>query len=167
MRLDAGRATGEFERVEPNLTSMIDICFMIIIFFIANMRILLPEGDFFMKMPPASGGGGPASDADAPVLVVRLQADKDGNLAGIQMGERKLATCEELRRQIREIVQAGRDGTAAKSQAEVKIDCDYNLSFDAAMDALSAISGYVADDKQTIVRMIEKISFSPPKKPAS
>jgi hypothetical protein len=41
----------------------------------------------------------------------------------------------------------------------------YNLKFEYIVDALTAISGFVADDHQTIVRMIEKIRFAPPRKP--
>ena len=94
---------------------MIDVCFQIIIFFIANMRIILPEGDFNVTMPAAvpkagraaslSGGGGSSAagqgeqpaPAELPAIRIHLLADKSGNLAGIQIGERPIGTFKELR----------------------------------------------------------------------
>jgi biopolymer transport protein ExbD len=158
--------SGDYERVDPNMISMIDICFMIIIFFIANMRLFLPEGDFYIKMPSAAPQEGTPSNADSPVVRVRLHADRSGGLAGIQVGERKVESLKELRRQIREISAIDRGPAGTPSQTEVEIDCDYNLSFESAVDALTAISGYVADDR-TIVHTIERVRFSPPRKPKS
>lgn len=158
---------GDFDRVDPNMTSMIDVCFMLLIFFIANMRILFPEGDFNIKMPNSASAESKGSDNDVemPRIMVRLKADRDGNLVGIQMGERKLDSIKELRRLIREIADLNKD--AAGPSTEVEIDCDYNLTFDHAMEALTAICGYVADDKQTIVNTIDNVRFSPPRKPNS
>ena len=110
-----GAGSGEYQRVDPVMTPMIDVCFQIIIFFIANMRIILPEGDFNVTMPAAvpkagraaslSGGGGSSAagqgeqpaPAELPAIRIHLLADKSGNLAGIQIGERPIGTFKELR----------------------------------------------------------------------
>lgn len=159
-------STGDFERVDPNMTSMIDVCFMMLIFFIANMRLLLPEGDFSIKMPAGAPGAGTPNNADMPMIMVRLQADARGNLASIHMGERRLSTFDELHREIRSLVEVDRGPAATPARAKVEIDCDYNLSFENAVDALSAISGYVSNDKQhTVINMVDNIQFAPPRRP--
>jgi hypothetical protein len=48
---------------------------------------------------------------------------------------------------------------------EVEIDSDENLRYEYVVDAVSATSGYVADDKKTVVRMIEKVRFGTLRKP--
>ncbi len=157
-------AEGDFDRIEPNMISMIDICFMIIIFFIANMRLNSPEGDFFLKMPSGAPREGLPSETDMLPIAVRLHADRNGNLVGIQLGDRNLRTIKELQRQIRDMAEGDRGPAATPCRSEVEIDCDYNLAFECAVDALDAVSGYVADDGKTIVRTIEHVRFSPPRK---
>jgi biopolymer transport protein ExbD len=175
-----GNATGEFQRLEMTMTPMIDVCFQIIIFFIANMRIILPEGDFGVTMPAAAPGASraagagvaapagqkdPALAAELPTIKIHLFADKNGGLAGIQMGQRAIANFEDLRRQICDLCGLDRGPAGAIAGIEVEIDFDYNLKYEFVMRAVTAISGYMADDKQTVVRMIEKIKFGTPKKP--
>ena len=161
-----GKGTGDFQRVEMMMTPMIDVCFQMIIFFVANMRIFLPEGNFNIEMPAASPQGGtPSDDAQMPPIKIRLQADKEGNLAGIQMGQRAIHTFKELRGEIRQLCGADRGPAAASASPEVEFECDYNLKYEYVVDAVTAISGYPANDDQTIVRMIEKIRFIPPQEP--
>ncbi len=162
MKIEKGG--GEFKKVEVNLTPMIDACFLLIIFFILTLKLFSPEGDFGITMPLASPRQGLRPTPELPPVKIRLTAHPDGKLAGIQMGKRKTSTFAELHKQVHEL--AGLDrGPAGSSNTEVELDCDYNLKFKYVIDALNAISGYVANDKQTIIRMIEKIRFAPPRKP--
>jgi biopolymer transport protein ExbD len=156
----------EVEKLEMNMTPMIDVCFQLIIFFMLSLRLFSPEGDFSVAMPMAAPREGLPPTGETPPVKVRLRADRNGDLASIQMEHRTLSTFKELRNQIREIaktVDRGPGGTSGG--AEVELDCDYNLKFEYAVNALSAVAGYVANDKQTIVRMIEKIRFAPPRRP--
>jgi biopolymer transport protein ExbD len=158
---------GDEERLEMDMTPMIDVCFQLIIFFMLSLRLFSPEGDFSIAMPMSAPHEGLPPKPEPPPVRVTLRADRNGNLAGIQMGQRTLGTFKELHNQIREISKQDRGPGATSGSAEVELDCDYNLKFEYAVDALSAVAGYVANDKQTIVRMIEKIRFAPPrKKPA-
>jgi len=141
---EAWRRHGEYQRLDPVMTPMIDVCFQIIIFFIANMRIILPEGDFNVTMPAAAprvgraaspgGGGGSAAGqaelpAELPAIKIQLFADKTGNLAGIQIGERPISTFKELRAQIRGLCAADHGPADAAASQEVEIDFDYNLKY--------------------------------------
>ena len=49
--------------------------------------------------------------------------------------------------------------------AEVEYDCDYRLRYEYVIDAITAVSGYVAENGRTIEKLIRRIKFAPPKKP--
>lgn len=149
-------------RTDLNMTPMIDVCFQLIIFFMLSLKLFSPEGDFSITMPIASPRAGTPTPPETPPVKIRLVAHPDGKLATIQMGQRKLTSFADLHNQIREVC-ALDVGPAGGSGAEIELDCDYNLKFEYVVDALNAVSGYVANDRQTIIRMIEKIRFSPPR----
>lgn len=158
------KGSGIAPKININMTPMIDACFQLIIFFLLTLKLLSPEGDFAITMPIASPRAGPPPLPESPPVKIRLIAHPDGKLASIQMGQRKLSSFSELHHQIREVVGFDR-GPAGSTGAEVELDCDYNLKFEHVVDALNAVSGYVANDKQTVIRMIEKIRFAPPRPP--
>jgi biopolymer transport protein ExbD len=153
------------ENLEINMTPMIDICFQLIIFFMLSLRLFSAEGDFSIQMPLTAPQEGLPDEAQTPPMKIRLRADRKGKLAGMQMGQRAIATFKDLQRQVREIAGLDRGPSATPANSEVELDCDYNLRYEYVVDVLTAVSGFVADDKKTIVRMVEKIKFAPPRKP--
>jgi biopolymer transport protein ExbD len=150
------------DKVEMQMTPMIDIVFQLLTFFLFSFKIATIEGDFNIRMPLA-GPGTPDLETQLPIKV-RLTADAEGNLAGIQMADRPLPSFAALHEQVMGIVgnDTGPDAAAANTEAE--LDCDYNLKYENVIKAITAISGYVTPDGH-IVRLIQKIKFSPPKKP--
>jgi biopolymer transport protein ExbD len=165
-------ADGDFQRISINMTPMIDICFQLLLFFIVNMRMVLPEGDFNVSMPLAAPGGSPTvgpgpgqpsptgiTAPELPVTRVRLLADSSGKLVSIVMDKRSIATFKDLGRQIREMAGMDRASPGSAPLLEVEIDSDENLKYEYVIDAVNAISGYVGDDKKSVVRMVEKLRF--------
>ncbi len=154
------------EKVELMMTPMIDIVFQLLIFFIMTFKIVEPEGDFNVKMPIAAPSEGLPEDVPLPPLKVRLVAGAGGQLAQVRLGERILPSknpFQALHVQVREIVgDEGGPGSVAEN-TEVELDCDFDLHFENVIDAISAVSGYMADDGRSIVTLIEKIKFSPPR----
>ncbi|MFN9436559.1 MAG: ExbD/TolR family protein, partial [Planctomycetota bacterium] len=63
------------EKVEMQLTSMIDVIFLLLIFFIMTFKISAQEGDFNIKMP--IGGGQGAMDTTNIPIKLRLRANPD------------------------------------------------------------------------------------------
>jgi len=143
------------ERGELEMTATIDIVFLLLIFFILTFRIVSPEGEFQIAMPQRPDSGPTGLPPDIPPVPVRLSADADGQLAGIMLGERPMQSFEQLRAEIRGLV----DSLPAGFGPEVDLICDEQLNFEHAMDAITAVSGYL-DDGQ-IVKLIEKIRFQP------
>jgi biopolymer transport protein ExbD len=156
---------GELEKLEMNMTPMIDVCFQLIIFFMLSLRLYSPEGDFSIKMPLTAIQEGLPDEAQVPPVKVRMHADQNGNLSAMEMGQRPLKDFKELRFQMRQIAGLDRGPAGSAMNTEVELDCDYELKFEHVVSALTAISGYMADDKQSVVRMVEKIKFAPPRRP--
>lgn len=160
MKLRGSRRRGG-DKIELMMTPMIDIVFQLLTFFIMSFKIASPEGDFFIKMPLAAPSAGVPSDVQLPPIKVRMTAGPGGELVGLYLAERQLTNFAELRNQVRAVV-ADSAGPGSASDAEVELDCDYDLRYEYVIRAITAVSGYVAPDGQ-IVRMVEKIRFAPPR----
>jgi biopolymer transport protein ExbD len=158
------RRTGEglSEKVDIPMTPMIDIVFQLLTFFLFSFKIATQEGDFNIRMPVAGPASSTSLDTQLPIKV-RLTADADGNLAGIRMGDMELPNFTALHEQV--MSRVGTDaGPEAGENIEAELDCDYNLKYRNVIGAVTAISGYVTPDGH-IVKLIQKIKLSPPKKP--
>jgi biopolymer transport protein ExbD len=144
------------------MTPMIDIVFQLLIFFIMTFKIMAPEGDFNVKMPLAGVTEGPPP-ADLPPIRVQLTARSDGQLSQIRFGNRNLGrSFQSLRQAVIDMV--GPDASPSVLETmEVELDCDYHLRYENVIEAITAVSGYVDEDK--VVKLIEKIKFAPPPGP--
>lgn len=154
------------DRIELKMTAMIDIVFLLLIFFVMTFTIVAPEGDFKVHMPIAMGR--PATDRvepPFPPIRIRLLATDSGNLSGIRMGERDLGrNFKALGMEIRQIV-GDRTGTSRAGDVEIEIDADYALHYEYVVDAITAVSGYVGPDN-SVIKVCEKIKFSPIRAPS-
>ncbi|MGI9456549.1 MAG: biopolymer transporter ExbD, partial [Aeoliella sp.] len=144
---------------------MIDIVFQLLIFFIMLFKIVLPEGDFNVRMPtPASNPETPPSET--PTLVLRMTAGEEGVLTSMKLGDRaftdegRTSAFDKLRGYIiGRVEDEGGPGTA--SDQEVELECDYDLDYQYVIQAITAISGYIKDGQR--YKLIERIRFAPPK----
>ncbi|MBN2476102.1 MAG: biopolymer transporter ExbD [Pirellulales bacterium] len=162
MRVRNVQRHGE-ENIELQMTPMIDIVFQLLVFFIMTFKIVSPEGDFNIRMPKdAPSEARPSDPLMLPPIQVRLAANSDGTLAGITMGGRTLKTFGALHLAIREIVGDDRGPGSIAESTEVEFDCDYQLKFEYVIQAITAVSGYVRDNR--IIKVIEKIKFKPPRR---
>ena len=48
------------------------------------------------------------------------------------------------------------------ARTEVELDCDYNLRYEYAMQAITAVAGYIDPDNH-VVTLIDNIKFTQPK----
>lgn len=153
------------DKLQLDMTPMIDCTFQLIIFFMLQLKIIQPEGDFNINMPPP-GQGVPQVGAVIPDIKVTLKANPDGSLNSLMLGQRNLGNGPKvfdlLNAEILNII--GRPGDAATKDTEVEIDIDYKLHFRHVVSTVSACSGKL-DKKGRLVRYIEKIKFTPPRKP--
>lgn len=149
--------------LQQQTTPMIDVTFQLLTFFMFTLRIVGPEGDFNINMPPP--GSGAAKSEILPDIKVRLIAAPDGHLASLKLGDRPLGTglgaFQLLNSEILKLV--GGANTVRSTDIEVEIDADYNLHFDNVVKAIGACTGRLGPDGKTIIRYVEKIKFAPPK----
>lgn len=160
MKIRKSAAAGN-DKVEMQMTPMIDIVFQLLTFFVMSFKIVTLEGDFNIKMPLAASGASDVVDVPLPPIRIRLTADNQGQFAGIQMGERSLSSFDDLNQAIMKMVGTD-EGPGLRSEAEAEIDADYNLHYREVVHAITAISGHVTPDGH-IVKLIEKLKFAPPK----
>jgi biopolymer transport protein ExbD len=160
MKIRKSAAAGP-DKVDMQMTPMIDVVFQLLTFFVMSFKIVSQEGDFNIKMPLMS-----APSADTPVemppIKLKLSANGQGQLAGITMGERALGGFNDLHSAIIELVGTDTGPNSLASQTEVEIDADYNLRYENVVAAITAISGHV-DSSGHVVKLIEKLKFAPPK----
>lgn len=151
------------DKIEMQMSSMIDVVFQLLIFFMLTLKIIEPEGDFDINMPL----GAPAQSvetADLPPLKVRMIADVNGQLASLTFNGRDMgngsAAFQRLNMEVLKAVNALRAaGPANVDKQEVEIDPDYNLDYSNIIAAISACSGKM-ENKQ-MIRYISRIKFAP------
>lgn len=160
--------------VKLQMTSMIDIVFLLLSFFVITYKTPQVEGDFNIRMPAQSQSLQVSSLDDLTPITVKLSSDAAGNLTGIHFGNQSLGTdMNFLRQAVFKYVQEGDpiDFTAAVQQNilpkfrtdfELEIDCDPQLLYKYEMMAITAVTGYINSENQTI-KLVEKIKFTPPK----
>ena len=151
------------EKVELMMTPMIDIVFQLLAFFIMSFKLAAQEGDFNVKMPLAGAAPGISSSV-LPPIKVRLTADAQGKLASLSLNETPLVSFKQLQNNLIQLVGTDRSPGSIADMAEVELDCDYDLRYEGVVNAVTHVSGYVADGG-VIVKLVEKIKFSPPRQP--
>lgn len=162
------RNTNHQEKIELQMTPMIDIVFQLLVFFVMTFKIVVPEGDFGIRMPSASSNAQEIPDEPLPVIRIRLKAGANGNIAGVSVDGVSLGNESDVFKQLRAKIHflAGDDtGPNGASEREVEIENDYDLQYNYVIQTINAVSGYY--DKETSVqhKLIEKIKFAQPKKP--
>ena len=151
----------EAQSTQLNMTSRIDIVFLLLIFFVMTFKIVELEGDFSVRMPLA-GNDSVAMDSTELPLKLRMRADELGRLTTISLNEIELGQdFDQLRGNV-----IGLIGTTTPVEGddgpEIEIDTDYNLRYEYVIRAITAVSGY--KDGNEVVKLIEKIKFAKPRR---
>ena len=146
------------------MTPMIDIVFQLLAFFITTLKIVTLEGDFNIKMPAPTPAQGASVDEQLPVtMTLRLRSNDTGDLAAIEFeGENSFRSFKELNQFLITLLGSDSGPGSMRESSEIELDCDYNLRYEYTIEAISAVSGYLTPDGQT-VKLIDKIGFSPPR----
>ena len=144
-------------RAGLQMTSMIDIVFLLLTFFLMTFQIARLEGDFNIRMPRATAATAPPS---LPVVIhIWLMAADDGTLTGIRLEDRRVADMDDLHAEIRQIVG---DPEAWSAGPEVQLHCDGRLAYRETIRAVTAVSGYL-DDRGRRVTLVERIRLAGPR----
>ncbi|MEI8383672.1 MAG: biopolymer transporter ExbD [Planctomycetota bacterium] len=153
-------------KVEIPMAPMIDIVFQLLIFFMLNLKIVAPEGNFNINLPVSAPSNAP-SEINLPDIKVGLRSDRDGNLVQLTLGGNNLgndnAAFERLNAEVLKII--GRPGNPLTKDIEVELDADFECQYKYVVKAISRCTGRFDQRTQAVTRYIEKIKFAPPHKP--
>lgn len=145
--------------IQLQMTSMIDIVFLLLVFFVMTFKIAIPEGDFQIHM--ATPGCGPAElEATPEVIRVRLRAAADGSLSGIEAEQQKLASFTDLRRLVLSLTGSSGGPAAQRSAPEIEFEADPSLDYQHLMAALTAVKGYIGPHGE-IIELTDRIKLLP------
>ncbi|MEZ6133229.1 MAG: biopolymer transporter ExbD [Planctomycetaceae bacterium] len=152
------------DKIEMQMSSMIDVVFQLLIFFMLTLKIIEPEGDFDINMPLGTPAAASVTDADLPPFKVRMEADANGNLAMLYFNGNPMGNDgQEFQRLNREIFLAVDSlkaiGPSNVDKQEVEIEPDYRLHYRYIIAAISACSGKMEGGQMT--RYISRIKFAP------
>lgn len=150
----------EEDKIELQMTPMIDIVFQLLVFFIMTFKIVTQEGDFNVKMPLAAASGSEV-DPTALDMTLRLTANGEGDLTGIRLNDKVLGNFDNLHLHVIDLVGGDQPSTFRES-AELEIDADFQLRYEYVIQAVTAVTGYRTENDE-VVKLIEKIRFAPPK----
>ena len=157
---------GNGGKPELKTAALIDVVFLLLIFFMLSLKITAKEGDLKLNMPVVGKG---IICLPAPIPV-KLLANDDGSLASLLFNHKPLGTGEAAFQKLSEKVSAAvgmRNGKPLNADVDIEIEADYNLDYKYAVKALSACTGKMektADGDARLVRYVERIRFAPPKK---
>lgn len=170
------------DKVDLNMTPMIDIVFQLMTFFLFSIKTVDTEGSFAIKMPtPSRTIADPLDDPFPKPLV--MTADQRGwltaisfegkkysvpvpaNTEGLKPEERLKAFNEatnafnSVHQQVQAMVGNSAGPGGAKAM-EIELDCSPNLKYSYVIQAINAVSGH-RQQGGTITPLIEKIKFKP------
>lgn len=151
-------------KMEMQMSSMIDVVFQLLIFFMLTLKIVEAEGDFDINMPLGKPDTASQIDADLPIMKVRMLATANGDLADLKFNNQSLGAGPQafgiLNQRIGKAIERLKAaGPSNVEKQEVEIDPDYNLDYRFIIEAISRCSGTLEDG--TVVPYIRRIKFAP------
>lgn len=129
------------------MSSMIDIVFLLLVFFIMTFRITPQEADFAMQPAEAVGSAAKAPTTNLP-LVLKLDATPGGALGDMSLNGERVATFDELRSKL-----IGLETDGGLQDVVMTLDCDSHLKYEHVIAALDHVTAYrdAAGQRQPLV----------------
>jgi biopolymer transport protein ExbD len=149
-------------KIAIDMTPMIDIVFQLLTFFVMTLTIASAEGDFNIQMPLNSRIVGTVCPPQLPPIHLYLQADEAGGCNRVVMNDAEFSGPDRWDRVHQHLAGIVGEGNLA-DEAEVELHCDPQLNYEHTIAAITAVSGRVNPADGQIVKLIDKIKFSPPR----
>ena len=162
MKIRHSTSSGD-DKIELQMTPMIDIVFQLLVFFIMTFKIVAQEGDFNIRMPLSSEGGAP-DESQMPPYKLYLTANSEGTLEvpflldGLTFDD--FASLQAHLINEMESLDGGPE--KFQEEAEVELHCDYNLRYDFVIQAIDSVRGKRDRDTNQTIEIIQNIKFAPP-----
>jgi len=150
------------EKVDIQMTPMIDIVFQLMAFFLMTFKVASVEGDFNLKLPKAERSAG-AANTQTEMITVRLRSTALGDLADLQIesGGRIPKNAQPFRVLKEHIIRKVADARAAgQEEPEIQIDADDLLRYENIIMCVEAVSAQRGPDG-TFQQLAKKVKFAP------
>ena len=163
------RNRGSLEKITLNMTPLINVVFLLVIFFMCTLKESEPEGDFGFSMPLEAPAASAVTAAELPPFKVRLVGDDNGELTsvlfnGSDLGDGQEAFAKLNSEVFRAITDINDIGPGRQEEQEVEIDSDYNLHYHYVIKAIGSCAGGLGQNGLPI-RYISQIKFAPRREP--
>jgi biopolymer transport protein ExbD len=128
-------------RMQTDMTPMIDVVFQLLVFFLFTFKIAPVEGEIGVHMPPiTAGSAADTSEVATEKVPIRLRAGAGGRLETIELGERLLGGGESGLTQLAQTLRDTYGGPNAQpGEVEVEIDADRPLQYVWVIRATNAV----------------------------
>jgi biopolymer transport protein ExbD len=161
-----GKASSGPVRIRIPIAPLISVAFLLLMFFMLNLKIIAAGGSYYRNMPITAPTGSTAHH-HAHDIKVSLKSDQEGNLTQLAIGSKNLGNdefaFELLNKEILAII--GRPGNPLTKEIEVEIDADFETQYKYVVKAISKCTGGIDPDTRQVARYVEKIKFAPPHAP--
>lgn len=118
------------------MSSMIDVVFLLLVFFVMTFKITSQEADFAMERAATSGVSDAVVASNIP-LQLKLDATPDGNLAAMQLNGERIASLDDLHLRL-----MGLAGDGALVGVAMTLDCDARLKYQHVIEVLDHVTAY-------------------------
>ncbi|MBL9080673.1 MAG: biopolymer transporter ExbD [Planctomycetales bacterium] len=154
------------EKIDINMTPMIDVVFQLMAFFLMTFKVASTEGDFNLKLPKAERSAG-AANTQTEMINVVMRANAQGDLMVMQVDAAPPARWSNatdailfsnLRSTIDNKVSQARD--AGQEEPEIQIDADDNLRYEFVIKTIDAVSAKF-DAAGNYQQLAKKVKFAP------
>ena len=154
------RSSNRSASLPKSMSAMIDVVFLLLIFFMLTLQIAAPEGVHAVEMP-AEGTTPPV--INTPDIRVRLIADDAGRLAELRLGNRHLGSGDEA------IDRLGKEIHALSFEARgivnegipIIIEADADLDFGFSLRAMGVCQKHRGPDGQ-VEKLVTRVQMVAP-----
>ena len=139
------------------MSAMIDIVFLLLVFFVMTFTITAVEGDFNIEAAPVAKARGIDPPPQLP-MNLRLTSRDDGSLAAIRLNDRFFQDFEQLHRFVLAMAAERAQFDTPLDDFVMDLDCDEQLDYKHVIDAITAVSGDLRSDGKR-VDLLTQIRF--------
>ena len=152
------------EKVDIQMTPMIDIVFQLMAFFLMTFKVAATEGDFNLKLPKAERSAG-AANTQTEMITIKLRSTANGELASLQIEAGAPMNGKAIPspfRRLREFIEIKVDNArkAGQEEPEIQIDADDLLRYENIINTVEAVSATRGPDG-SFQQLAKKVKFAP------
>lgn len=130
------------DKGQSHLTAMIDVVFLLLVFFVMTFRVVVSEGDFHVKAPATRSESETVDITFEVPIQIELKAGPSGQLTGISVDGVAVGGVEELANALRGRLQL-QDNPNADHAAIIR--CDQALRYQYTIQIFAIVHGSHAE----------------------